>query len=119
MRARKAAPVRLPRAGADIAKSTQHRLVNIGCERSSFPLLFGLDYHATVEPLEKFCTPETQAKYPAMKAGEHLMRMTVNAFRYMADAKEKGALVPEYEVPEQNPFKREARVQGATDAPAS
>ncbi len=54
-----------------------------------------------------------------MKAGEHLMRMTVNAFRYMADAKEKGAPVPEYEVPEENPFKRDARVQGATDAPAS
>lgn len=26
-----------------------------------------------------------------MKAGEHLMRMTVNAFRYMADARDKGA----------------------------
>jgi isopenicillin N synthase-like dioxygenase len=100
-------------------KSTQHRVVNIGRERFSFPLFFGLDCHSIVEPLEIFRTSETQAKYPAMKAGEHLMRMTVNALRCMADAKEKGALVPEHEVPEENPFKREARVQGATDAAAS
>ena len=100
-------------------KSTQHRVVNIGRERLSFPLFFGLDYHAIVEPLEKFRTPETQARYPAMKAGEHLMRMTVNAFRYMADARDKGALVPEYEVPEENPFKREARVHGHQDATAT
>jgi isopenicillin N synthase-like dioxygenase len=90
-------------------KSTQHRVVNIGRERFSFPLFFGLDYHAIVEPLEKFRTPETEAKYPPMKAGEHLMRMSIGAFRYMADAQEKGALVPDYAVPEENPFKREAR----------
>jgi isopenicillin N synthase-like dioxygenase len=90
-------------------KSTQHRVVNIGRERFSIPLFFGLDYHAVVEPLEKFRTPETVAKYPAMKAGEHLMRMSINAFRYMADAQSKGALVAEYEVPDENPFKREAK----------
>lgn len=91
-------------------KSTQHRVNNIGTERYSFPLFFGLDYHAIVEPLEKFRTPETIAKYPPIKAGEHLMRMSVNAFRYMADARKKGELVPDYEVPEDNPFKREAKV---------
>lgn len=90
-------------------KSTQHRVINIGKERYSMPLFFGLDYHAVVEPLEKFRTPETVAKYPPMKAGEHLMRMSVNAFRYMADARAKGELVPEYEIPEENPFKREAK----------
>lgn len=90
-------------------KSTQHRVVNIGHERFSIPLFFGLDYHAVVEPLEKFRTPETLTKYPPMKAGEHLMRMSINAFRYMADAQAKGALVPDYAVPEDNPFKREAR----------
>jgi hypothetical protein len=46
-----------------------------------------------------------------MKAGEHLMRMSINAFRYMAEAKAKGELVPDYEVPEENPFKREAKQQ--------
>jgi isopenicillin N synthase-like dioxygenase len=91
-------------------KSTQHRVNNIGRERYSMPLFFGLDYHAIVEPLEQFRTPETLAKYPPIKAGEHLMRMTVNAFRYMADAREKGAFTPDYDVPEENPFKREARV---------
>jgi hypothetical protein len=54
-----------------------------------------------------------------MKAGDHLMRMTVKAFRYMADARDKGALVPDYAVPEENPFKREARLHGAKDAAAS
>lgn len=93
-------------------KSTQHRVVNSGNERYSFPLFFGLDYHAVVEPLEKFRTPETLEKYPPMKAGEHLMRMSVNAFRYMAEAKEAGLFVPDYEVPEENPFKREAKDPG-------
>ena len=90
-------------------KSTQHRVINTGRERYSMPLFFGLDYHATIEPLEKFRTPETVAKYPPMKAGDHLMRMSVNAFRYMAEARAKGVFTPDYEVPDENPFKREAR----------
>ncbi|MDQ2093629.1 isopenicillin N synthase family dioxygenase [Rhodalgimonas zhirmunskyi] len=90
-------------------KSTQHRVVNLGKERYSMPLFFGLDYHAIVEPLEKFRTPEAEAKYPPMKAGDHLMRMSVNAFRYMADARAKGELVPDFDVPDENPFKREAK----------
>lgn len=90
-------------------KSTQHRVVNIGRERYSFPLFFGLDYHAVVQPLEKFRTPEALEKYPPMKAGDHLMRMTVKAFRYMADAHDKGVFRLDFEIPEENPFKREAR----------
>jgi isopenicillin N synthase-like dioxygenase len=90
-------------------KSTQHRVVNRGEERFSCPLFFGLDYHSVVQPLEKFRTPEALEKYPPMKAGDHLMRMTVNAFRYMADAREKGEITLDFEVPEENPFKREAK----------
>ncbi|MEM6483234.1 MAG: 2-oxoglutarate and iron-dependent oxygenase domain-containing protein [Pseudomonadota bacterium] len=90
-------------------KSTQHRVTNIGRERYSFPLFFGLDYHAVVEPLEKFRTPETIEKYPPMKAGDHLMAMSINAFRYMAEAKEAGLINPDFEVPDENPFKREAK----------
>ncbi|MGV6847381.1 MAG: isopenicillin N synthase family dioxygenase [Marinibacterium sp.] len=90
-------------------KSTQHRVINVGKERYSMPLFFGLDYHAVVRPLEKFRSPEVDAKYPPMKAGEHLMRMSVNAFRYMADARAKGDLVPDYDVPDENPFKRTAK----------
>lgn len=98
-------------------KSTQHRVVNSGRERYSFPLFFGLDYHAVVEPLEKFRTDETAKKYPPMKAGDHLMAMSINAFRYMHEAKAAGHLQPEYEVPDENPFKREAKAPG--DAAAS
>jgi len=90
-------------------KSTQHRVNNIGRERYSFPLFFGLDSHAIVEPLEKFRTPETIAKYPALKAGDHLMRMTVGGFRYLSDGVEKGEISLDYEIPEENPFKRVAK----------
>ncbi len=90
-------------------KSTQHRVVNSGKERYSFPLFFGLDYHTIVEPLPKFRTAETVAKYPPIKAGDHLMRMSVNAFRYMADAREKGEFTLDFDVPEDNPFKRVAK----------
>ncbi|WP_417674890.1 isopenicillin N synthase family dioxygenase [Roseibium sp.] len=90
-------------------KSTQHRVTNIGRERYSMPLFFGLDYDAVVEPLPKFRTPETIEKYPPIKAGEHLMRMTVNAFRYMADAYAKGKIKLDYDVPDDNPFKRKAK----------
>lgn len=90
-------------------KSTQHRVVNIGRERYSFPLFFGLDYDAVVQPLEKFRTPEVDAKYPPMKAGDHLMRMSVGGFRYLKEAADKGVFTPDYEIPDENPFKREAK----------
>ena len=48
-------------------------------------------------------------RQPPLKAGEHLMRMTIPSFRYMADAQDRGELVPDYEVPEENPFKRVAK----------
>ncbi|MEL6236442.1 MAG: 2-oxoglutarate and iron-dependent oxygenase domain-containing protein [Pseudomonadota bacterium] len=98
-------------------KSTQHRVVNIGRERYSMPLFFGLDYHAVIEPLETFRTPETAAKYPPIKAGEHLMRMTAGAFRYIADLREKGLLTFEFEIPEESPFARRAKVIDPAKAP--
>ncbi|MEM7423548.1 MAG: 2-oxoglutarate and iron-dependent oxygenase domain-containing protein [Pseudomonadota bacterium] len=90
-------------------KSTQHRVVNTGKARYSFPLFFGLDYHAVVRPLEQFRTPEVEEKYPAMKAGEHLMRMSVGGFRYLQDGVAKGMIDLDYEIPDENPFKREAK----------
>lgn len=98
-------------------KSTQHRVVNTGRERYSFPLFFGLDYHAVVEPLPGFDTPEAQEKYPPIKAGDHLMRMSVKAFRYMHESWENGDIALGVEVPESNPFKRVANViEDAIDA---
>ncbi|MEM6487816.1 MAG: 2-oxoglutarate and iron-dependent oxygenase domain-containing protein [Pseudomonadota bacterium] len=94
-------------------KSTQHRVVNIGRERFSVPLFFGLDYHTVVQPLEKFRTAETLAKYPPFKAGDHLMRMTIGAFRYMREAYDAGEFAFGVEVPQDNPFKREAKLPPA------
>ena len=91
-------------------KSTQHRVVNTGRERYSFPLFFGLDYHAEVQPLPACSTPETRKQYPTIKAGDHLMRMSVKAFRYMYEARKNGDIVLDVEVPENNPFKRVAKV---------
>ena len=38
------------------------------------------------------------------------MRMSVTAFRYMHDAWKKGELKLDFEVPEDNPFRRPAKV---------
>ena len=90
-------------------KATQHRVVNTGKERYSFPLFFGLDYHTVVEPLEKFSTEQTRQKYPPMVAGEHLMRMTVSGFRYIHEGIAKGDITLGYDIPEVSPFNREAK----------
>ncbi|MEM8797488.1 MAG: 2-oxoglutarate and iron-dependent oxygenase domain-containing protein [Pseudomonadota bacterium] len=100
-------------------KATQHRVVNTGRERYSFPLFFGLDYDTLVEPLPQFSTPETRAKYPPIKAGDHLVRMTVNTFRYMHDAHQKGEFSLDFDVPDENPFKREGKVIGEDQADGS
>ncbi|MEM9784361.1 MAG: 2-oxoglutarate and iron-dependent oxygenase domain-containing protein [Pseudomonadota bacterium] len=94
-------------------KSTQHRVVNTGRERYSFPLFFGLDYDAVVQPLEPFRTEATLAKYPPFKAGDHLMSMTCHAFRYVMEAKRAGWFTLDIEVPDENPFKREAKAPPA------
>lgn len=90
-------------------KSTQHRVVNTGRERYSMPLFFGLDFDAVVQPLPQFRTPEAVAKYPPLVAGEHLMGMTVRSFRYLIDLKRSGHLRLDYEIPHENPFRREAK----------
>lgn len=96
-------------------KSTQHRVVNTGNERYSFPLFFGLDYHTVVEPLPAFQTPDVLDKYPPIKAGEHLMRMSIKTFRYMHDAYEKGDFTLGVDLPDQSPFKRVAKSVDSVD----
>jgi isopenicillin N synthase-like dioxygenase len=90
-------------------KATQHRVVNTGRARYSFPLFFGLNYHSVVQPLRKFATEETLKRYPPMVAGEHLMQMSVHGFRYLQDGVDKGTINLGYEVPAENPFMREAK----------
>jgi isopenicillin N synthase-like dioxygenase len=96
-------------------KSTQHRVINTGRERYSFPLFFGLDYHTTVQPLPRFRTSEALEKYPPFKSGEHLMRQTVGAFRYMAEAYHHGLIPDELGVTFKNPFEREAKPREAAE----
>lgn len=93
-------------------KSTQHRVVNTGNERYSFPLFFGLDYDTVVQPLPAFRDPEALTRYPPFKAGDHLMRMTCTAFRYMNEAYRSGEFALDLEVPDENPFARKAREPG-------
>jgi isopenicillin N synthase-like dioxygenase len=90
-------------------KATQHRVVNTGKARYSFPLFYGLNYHSVVQPLAKFSNAETIKRYPPMVAGEHLMRMSANGFRYIRDGVDRGTINLGYEIPEENPFKREAK----------
>ena len=54
-----------------------------------------------------------------MNTDEHLMPMTVNAFRYMANARDKSALEAEYDVREEYPFKQANRMSESKDAAAS
>ncbi|MEO1293972.1 MAG: 2-oxoglutarate and iron-dependent oxygenase domain-containing protein, partial [Pseudomonadota bacterium] len=89
-------------------KSTQHRVPNMGRERYSMPLFFGLDYHTVVEPAPKFRTPEAVEKYPPFVAGEHLMGQTIGGFRYLQTLRDQGHLNPTYRTGE-NPFKRDAK----------
>jgi isopenicillin N synthase-like dioxygenase len=61
-------------------------------ERYSFPLFFACDYDVVVEPLPSFVTPERPARYPALKAGEHLYAQTVQSFGYLKQRLERGEL---------------------------
>ena len=54
-----------------------------------------------------------------MNTDEHLMRMTVNAFRYMANERDKSALEAECDVREEKPFKQANRISESKDAAAS
>jgi hypothetical protein len=56
--------------------------------------------------------PEVEAKYSAMKADDHLMRLTIVAFSYLDDTVEKVEFTPEFEIAEENSFKRNPRPCG-------
>jgi len=72
--------------------ATSHRVRKVADERYSFPLFFSCDYEVEVAPLPQFVGPERPARYPAVKAGEHLYAQTVQSFSYMKERLARGEL---------------------------
>jgi isopenicillin N synthase-like dioxygenase len=72
--------------------ATSHRVRKVSDERYSFPLFFSCDYEVEVAPLAQFVGPERPARYPAVKAGEHLYAQTVQSFSYMKERLARGEL---------------------------
>jgi isopenicillin N synthase-like dioxygenase len=87
-------------------KATQHRVVNLGKERFSLPLFFATDFDVEIKPLPEFSTEETRRRYPPFVAGEHLWGRTINGFPYLKNKYESGELVVDFEILDENPFKR-------------
>jgi isopenicillin N synthase-like dioxygenase len=72
--------------------ATSHRVRKVSEERFSFPLFFSCDYDVEVQPLPQFVSPERPARYPAVKAGEHLYAQTVQSFTYLKQRLAAGEL---------------------------
>jgi isopenicillin N synthase-like dioxygenase len=72
--------------------ATSHRVRKVSEERFSFPLFFSCDYDVLVEPLPQFVSPERPARYPPVKAGEHLYAQTLQSFTYLKQRLAKGEL---------------------------
>jgi isopenicillin N synthase-like dioxygenase len=90
--------------------ATSHRVRKLTEERFAFPLFFSCDYAVEVAPLPQFVTPERPARYPAVKAGEHLYAQTVQSFSYLKQRLSRGDLVlPEHARPLSS-YGQEARV---------
>jgi isopenicillin N synthase-like dioxygenase len=87
-------------------KATQHRVINLGKERYSLPLFFSVDFETQIKPLPEFSTQESRERYPEFTAGEHLWGRTINTFPYLRRQYESGELVVDFDVAEENPFKR-------------
>jgi isopenicillin N synthase-like dioxygenase len=72
--------------------ATSHRVRKVSEERYSFPLFFSCDYEVEVAPLPHFIGPERPARYPAIKAGEHLYAQTLQSFTYLKQRLARGEL---------------------------
>jgi isopenicillin N synthase-like dioxygenase len=72
--------------------ATSHRVRKVNSERFSFPLFFACDYETEVAPLPQFVGAERPARYPPVKAGEHLYAQTLQSFRYLKDRLARGEL---------------------------
>ena len=72
--------------------ATSHRVRKVNEERFSFPLFFSCDYEVEVAPLPQFITAERPARYPPVKAGEHLYAQTLQSFTYLKERVSRGEL---------------------------
>ena len=72
--------------------ATSHRVRKVAEERFSFPLFFSCDYDVEVAPLPQFVSAGRPARYPAVKAGEHLYAQTVQSFTYLKQRLARGEL---------------------------
>ncbi|HYP76288.1 MAG TPA: 2-oxoglutarate and iron-dependent oxygenase domain-containing protein [Polyangiaceae bacterium] len=63
--------------------STAHRVRKVSEERYSMPLFFNLDYDAEIAPASHLVQEDGEARYPSVRAGEHLLAQTAQSFSYM------------------------------------
>jgi isopenicillin N synthase-like dioxygenase len=72
--------------------STAHRVRKVHEERYSAPLFFNLDYEAEIAPSPHLVAADGIARYPAVRAGEHLLAQTAQSFTYMKRQIERGEM---------------------------
>ena len=72
--------------------STAHRVRKVREERYSAPLFFNLDYDAEIAPCPHLVRRDGEARYPTVRAGEHLLAQTAQSFSYMKRQIERGEM---------------------------
>jgi isopenicillin N synthase-like dioxygenase len=72
--------------------STTHRVRKVTEERYSAPLFFNLDYDAEIAPAPHLVLRDGEARYPRVRAGEHLLAQTAQSFAYMKQQIARGEM---------------------------
>ena len=72
--------------------STAHRVRKVTAERYSAPLFFNLDYDAEIAPAPHLVQRDGEARYPSVRAGEHLLAQTAQSFVYMKEQIARGEM---------------------------
>jgi len=72
--------------------STAHRVRKVSEERYSAPLFFNLDYDAEIAPAAHLVRSDGEARYPSVRAGEHLLAQTAQSFAYMKEQIARGQM---------------------------
>jgi len=72
--------------------STTHRVRKVKERRYSAPLFFNLDYDAEIAPAAHLVLRDGEARYPSVRAGEHLLAQTAQSFAYMKQQIARGEM---------------------------